>query len=305
MNSTPRDGEAAETPAVEFSHVSLSFDGRPALRDVSFRLGRGQMICITGASGSGKSLLLRLAIGFFKPDEGKIFIAGREIEQLGEDELLDIRGRMLGFVPQEESLFTGMSVYENAAYRLVEHGWKEDETERAAREALRFVGLEGDVDKLPEELSGGMRRRLEIARAFVGWPPIMLFDEPTSGLDPINEVQVLDLVIRARDLRGISSLLVTKQLRQIPYLATHRAVECEGGVVVREAAPPDAPDVRVLFLHKGEVAFFGTPEEFDANTTPAVTYVTHAQTAAPHASVGVADPWDRRRKPKRAMTGSR
>ena len=304
MSNTPRDYEAAETPAVEFSHVSLGFDGRAALRDVSFKLGHGQMICITGASGSGKSVLLRLAIGFMKPDRGQIFICGREIETLGEDELLDIRGRMLGFVAQEESLFTGMSVYENAAYRLEEHGWPEAEVGRAVRETLRFVGLEGDIDKLPEELSGGMRRRLEIARAFVGWPPLMLFDEPTSGLDPINEGQVLDLILRARDLRGISSLLVTKQMHQIPYLATHRAVEREGEVEVCEAAPPDAPDVRVLFLHKGEVAFLGTPEEFKANTSPAVTYMTQALSGAPHASVSVADPWDRRRKPKRVTTGA-
>lgn len=304
MNSRPRDKEAAETPAVEFSHVSLSFDGRPALRDVSFRLGRGQMICVTGASGSGKSVLLRLVIGFLKPDEGQIFIEGREIEQLGEDELLDIRGRTLGFVPQEESLFTGMSVYENAAYRLAEHGWPEDETERAAREALRFVGLESDIDKLPEELSGGMKRRLEIARAFVGWPPIMLFDEPTSGLDPLNEGQVLDLILRARDLRGISSLLVTKQLHEISYLATHRVAEREGTVEVREAAASKAPDVRVLFLHEGEVAFFGTPDEFFRDTSPAVTYMTRASDMTRRPGTYVADPWGSRRKPKPAMTRS-
>jgi phospholipid/cholesterol/gamma-HCH transport system ATP-binding protein len=275
----------------------MSFDGKAALRDVSFVLRRGQMICVTGASGSGKSVLLRLAIGFYKPDSGQIFVGGREIQGLGEDELLAIRGWLMGILFQEESLFTGLSVYENAAYRLAEHGWAEGECEAAVREALGFVGLEGDVDKLPEELSGGMRRRLEIARAFVGWPPIMLFDEPTSGLDPINEGQVLDLIIRARDLRGISSLLVTKQMHQIPYLARHRAVE--GGVRVREAGASEAPDVRVLFLHKGEVVFLGSPTEFSANKTPAVTYMTEARARAPHAHVNVADPWDKRRRPKR------
>lgn len=298
-NQPPHNG-SAETPAVEFRHVSLSFDGKAALRDVSFTLRRGQMICITGASGSGKSMLLRLAIGFFKPDAGQIFVGGREIEALGEDELLTIRGSLLGFVPQDESLFTGMSVYDNAAYRLVEHGRPEEEIDAAVREALRFVGLEGDIDKLPEELSGGMKRRLEIARAFVGWPPIMLFDEPTSGLDPLNEGQVLDLIIRARDLRGISSLLVTKQLHQIPYLARHHAVEEAGGVEIREAAGADAPDVRVLFLHEGEVAFFGTPDEFSECTSPAVTYLTKASADVPHAPVSVADPWSRKRRPKRA-----
>lgn len=298
MNSTPRSETSAEAPAVEFRHVSLSFDGSAALHDVSFTLRRGQMICVTGASGSGKSVLLRLAVGFHKPEEGQIFVGGREIQGLGEDELLAIRGWLMGIVFQEESLFTGMTVYENAAYRLAEHGWGEAETEQGVREALRFVGLEGDIDKLPEELSGGMRRRLEIARAFVGWPPIMLFDEPTSGLDPLNEGQVLDLVVRARDLRGISSILVTKQLHQIPYLAAHRAVEVAGGVEVCEAAPSEAPDVRVLFLHKGEVAFFGTPDEFQANTMPAVTYMTRASAEARPPGTYVADPWGRRRRPK-------
>jgi phospholipid/cholesterol/gamma-HCH transport system ATP-binding protein len=186
------------------------------------------------------------------------------------------------------------------AYRPEEHGWAEAETERAVREALRFVGLEEDMEKLPEELSGGMKRRLEIARAFVGWPPIMLFDEPTAGLDPLNEAQVLDLVIRARDLHGISSLVVTKQLHQIPYLAAHRAAEDAGGsVVIREAATTEAPDVKVMFLHKGRVAFFGTPGEFAANTSPEVLYMTRAGSDAHSAGV-VADPWDKRRRPRRA-----
>ena len=285
------EGAAAGIPAVEFRNVTISFDGRAVLRDVSFRLARGQMICITGAAASGKSVLLRLAIGLFKPDEGQIFINGREIETLGEDELLDIRGRLMGFVPQEESLFTGLNVYENVAYRPSEHRWPEDETDRAVREALRFVGLEEETDKLPEELSGGMRRRLEIARAFVGWPSIMLLDEPTAGLDPINSGQVLDLVIRARDLRGLSSLLVTKQLHQIPYLATHRAVEAAGGVEVREAAAAEAPDVRVFLLHEGVIAFAGTAQEFAASRLPAVTGLTQAWADRPHAPLNVADPW--------------
>ena len=300
MNNLPRGEEGAVAPALEFRHVSLSFDGKAALRDVSFVLRRGQMICVTGASGSGKSVLLRLAVGFYKPDAGQIFVGGREIQGLGEDELLAIRGWLMGILFQEESLFTGFSVYENAAYRLAEHGWAEGECEAAVREALGFVGLEGDVDKLPEELSGGMKRRLEIARAFVGWPPIMLFDEPTSGLDPLNEGQVLDLILRARDLRGISSLLVTKQLHEISYLAGHRAAEAaSGGVEVCEAEATQAPDVSVLFLHEGGVAFFGTPDEFFRDEDPAVTYMTEARAGAPHAHVKVADPWDKRRRPKR------
>ena len=272
MSQTPHNDEA-QHPAVEFRHVSLSFDGKKVLSDVSFILRRNQMICITGASGSGKSLLLRLAIGLTRPDEGQIFVNGREIETLDEDELLAIRGGLMGIVFQEDSLFTGLTVYENVAYRLAEHGWDESQTERAVREALRFVGLEGEMDRLPEELSGGMKRRLEIARALVGWPSIMLFDEPTAGLDPLNEGQVLDLIILARDVYNISSLFVTKQLHQIPYLATHRAVNEAGSHAVREAGDTQAPDLKVLFLEDGEISFFGTAREFAETTIPSVAYM--------------------------------
>jgi len=169
------------TAAIEFRNVSLSFDDHEVLQDVSFTLDRGEMIVLTGVSGSGKSLLLRLAMGLIKPDAGQIFIEGREIENLNEPELLNIRGGLMGMVFQEDSLFTGLSVYENAAYRLEEHGWSEDEVQRAVTEVLQFVGLDGEEAKLPEELSGGMKRRLEIARALIGWPRIMLFDEPTMS----------------------------------------------------------------------------------------------------------------------------
>jgi phospholipid/cholesterol/gamma-HCH transport system ATP-binding protein len=282
-------------PAVEFRNVTISFDGRAALRDVSFTLARGQMICVTGAAASGKSVLLRLAAGLLKPDEGRIFVGGREIETLDEEEMLDVRGRLMGFVSQEESLFTGLTVYENVAFRPAEHRWPEEEADRAVREALSFVGLEEEAEKLPEELSGGMRRRLEIARAVVGWPSIMLCDEPTSGLDPLNASQVLDLVIRARDLRGISSLVVTKQLHQIPYLAMRRAVETARDVEVREADEWDAPGVRVLLLHEGVIAFTGTAAEFAASRLPAVLSLTQAWADKPHAPLNVADPWGRAR----------
>src|SRR5215470_8767767 len=204
-----------QTPAIEFRNVFLSFDNHVVLKDVSFRLDRGEMIFLTGVSGSGKSVLLRLAIGLLKPDSGQIFINGREIEKLNESDLLAIRGGLMGMVFQEDSLFSGLPVYENAAYRLEEHGWSEEETDKAVREVLQFVGLEGEEEKFPEELSGGMKRRLEIARALIGWPRIMLFDEPTMSLDPMAALKVLDLVIRARDINQISSLYVTKKIHEI------------------------------------------------------------------------------------------
>lgn len=271
----PEETDALQSPAIEFRHVSLSLDERPVLRDVSFVLPHGEMIALTGPSGSGKSVLLHLAIGLILPDEGEIFIEGREIEHLSEDELLAIRGGLMGIVFQEDALFTGLTVYENAAYRLVEHKWPAAETERAVREVLQFVGLEEDLEKFPAELSGGMKRRLEIARALVGWPRVMLFDEPTSGLDPINAGQVLDLIIRARDVHRISSLFVTKELHEIPYLAYHYAAEGPAGAVeIYDARPGREPALKVMLLDEGQVAFQGSAAEFAASQLPAVRYMT-------------------------------
>ncbi len=267
--------------AIEFRHVSLSFDEVAALRDITFELRRGQMIIITGDSSSGKSVLLKLAMGLIRPDEGQILINGREIQRLGEDKLLAIRRDSMGLMFQEDALFSGMSTYDNTAYRLVEHGWSEEDTDRAVREILQFVGLEDDLEKLPEELSGGMKRRLEFARAVVGWPSILLFDEPTAGLDPINAKQVLDLIISARDLRKISSLCVTKALREIPYLAFHRAALDETGrAKIATTDWQHRPDGKVMLLQRGEIAFFGEPEEFQTSVLPAVIHMTHPEREA-------------------------
>ena len=295
-----------QSPAIEFRHVSISFNDKPALDDVSFRLERGRMICITGVSGSGMSVLLQLAAGLLRPDEGQIFVKGREIEGLDEQELLALRSAALGMVFQEQALFTGMSVYDNAAYRLDEHNWPEDDIERAVNEILTFVGLEEEIEKLPEELSIGMRRRLEFARALVGWPEIMLFDEATSGLDPLNARAILDLVIRARDIHKISSLYVTKELHEIPYLAHQYAVEApSGGVVIRSTA--DVPDERsrlemiekvsVMVLEAGRVVFSGKPSEFESSELPAVIRLTHPAPSAPSSGTYIPDPWSHSKKP--------
>src|SRR5689334_10640206 len=175
--------ETNSMPAIEFRQVSLSFDEQRVLNDINFKLRRGEMIFITGESGAGKSVLLRLAIALEHPDSGQVLIEGLDVGPLDEVELLDLRGARMGIVFQEDSLFTGLNVYENVAYRLEEHSVPEAETDKAVMEVLRFVGLDQDAEKLPAQLSGGMRRRLEIARALIGWPSIMLFDEPASGLD--------------------------------------------------------------------------------------------------------------------------
>jgi phospholipid/cholesterol/gamma-HCH transport system ATP-binding protein len=285
-------------PAIEFRNVSLSFDDNPVLTDVSFQLERGEMIFLTGVSGSGKSVLLRLAVGLLKPDAGQIFIEGREIETLDETDLLAIRGGLMGIVFQEDSLFSWLSVYDNVAYRPQEHGWDEESIEKAVTEVLQFVGLQGEEQKLPEELSGGMKRRLEIARALIGWPSIMLYDEPTMSLDPIVAIQVLDLVIRARDINNISSMYVTKKIHEIPHLAQLIASSTEGGEITIAAAPPDKlPRTRVIVLEQGRIAFNGTVEELQNSDLPAIkelmTLDGHDHSKDPY----FVDPWDKRRHP--------
>lgn len=264
-------------PAIEFRNVFLSFDDHEVLHDISFTLDPGEMILLTGVSGSGKSLLLRLAMGLIKPDSGQIFIEGQEIENLNEPELLNIRGGLMGIVFQEDSLFTGLRVYENAAYRLEEHGWSEDEIQRAVTEVLRFVGLDGEEAKLPEELSGGMKRRLEIARALIGWPRIMLFDEPTMSLDPLAALKVLDLIIRARNVNHISSLYVTKKIYELDYLAN--------------------PKTTVMVLENGRIVFRGSVEEFKTSELTAIKELAmldhHDHSRDPY----FIDPWDKHRRP--------
>ncbi len=290
--------ETNNIPAIEFRGVSLSFDEKRVLSDINFKLERGEMIFITGGSGSGKSVLLRLAIALEHPDSGQVLIEGQDVGLLSEVELLDLRGSRMGIVFQEDSLFTGLSVYDNVAYRLVEHGVKDDETEKSVMEVLRFVGLDQDSEKLPAELSGGMRRRLEIARALIGWPSIMLFDEPASGLDPLTAIQVLDLIVRARDVYGISSLYVTKKLDEIPYLATHRAIQSSSGVIIEDATSKTAPRTRVMVLDEGRIAFTGSVAEFETNPLRAVARLTHADNGTEISDFPVADPWDKTRRPR-------
>jgi phospholipid/cholesterol/gamma-HCH transport system ATP-binding protein len=291
--------ERAGTFALEFRNVSMSFDDKRALTDISFQLKHGEMIAVTGVASSGKSVLLRVAIGLIRADEGQVLIEGREIQGLDEEEIMEIRSRLMGMVFQEQALFTSMSVYDNAAYRLVEHNWPEDEIERAVDEILRFVGLEKDEDKLPEELSVGMGQRLEFARAVVGWPKIMLFDEPTAGLDPINNRTLLDLIIRARDVHDISALFVTKDLKEIPYIASRVAVEGEAGsVMIRKIDGEPAKPMRVMLLEEGRIAFMGTPDEFQSSTIPAALRMTHPDAGRRTTNESVADPWSKKRRPK-------
>jgi phospholipid/cholesterol/gamma-HCH transport system ATP-binding protein len=292
------DTETKNDPVVEFRNVSLSFDEKRVLSDLNFQLERGEMLFITGESGSGKSVLLRLAIALDHPDSGEVLIEGRDAGPLTEVELLKLRGERMGIVFQEDSLFTSLSVYENVAFRLVEHGVAEAEVGRQVTEVLKFVGLYQDAQKLPYELSGGMRRRLEIARALVGWPSIMLFDEPASGLDPLTSAQVLDLIICARDIYGISSIYVTKKLDEISYLATHRAINRDGPVIVEVVDEQISPRMRVFVLRRGEIVFRGSVAEFENSTMPEVTRLTKAENGTAYSDFAPTDPWDKRRQPR-------
>jgi len=285
-------------PAIEFRNVYLSFEDHVVLKNINFTLAEEEMLVLTGVSGSGKSLLLRLAMSLLKPDSGQIFVNGQEIEKLDESDLLAIRGGSMGMVFQEDSLFTGLRVYENVAYRLEEHDWAEEEIEKAVSEVLQFVGLDGEEEKFPEELSGGMKRRLEIARALVGWPRIMLFDEPTMSLDPLAAVKVLDLIIRARDINHISSLYVTKKTYELDYLARFRAErDADGNIRVTEAPATNLPNTRVMVLDAGSIVFDGSVADFAKSDLPEIkeliTLESHDHSKDPY----FPDPWDKRRHP--------
>lgn len=287
----------AQAPAVEFRHVSLSFDSQLVLNDVSFTLEPGEMILLTGVSGSGKSVLLRLAIGLLKADSGQILIGGKEIQEMDEADLLAVRGGLMGIVFQEDALFTGLTVYENAAYRLEEHDWPEDNIEKAVTEVLNFVGLDGEEQKYPEELSGGMKRRLEIARALIGWPSIMLFDEPTMSLDPLAAAKVMDLVIRARDVNHISSLYVTKKIHEFDYLANFQAEIVEDEVKIVEASATALPKTKIMVLNEGRIVFSGSVRDFKTSELQAIKDLValdgHEHSKDPYFE----DPWDKRRRP--------
>ncbi|HSB27678.1 MAG TPA: ATP-binding cassette domain-containing protein [Pyrinomonadaceae bacterium] len=296
MTSENRNNDIS--PALEFRSVSLSFDDKQALNNVSFKLPKGEMLLLTGESGSGKSVLLRLAIGLMKPDSGQIFIAGREIEDMDESELLAIRGGLMGMVFQEESLFSGLSVYENAAYRLEEHGWKESDIDKAVNEVLNYVGLESDAEKLPGQLSGGMKRRLEIARALIGWPAIMLFDEPTNSLDPIVAAQVLNLIMRARDINRISSIYVTKKTQEISYLAKFTArPSSDDGVTIDAADEESLSRTTIMVLDSGTVAFHGSAASFETSDIPSVKRLLSLEGHEHSTDPYFYDPWDRSRQP--------
>ncbi|PYV12727.1 MAG: organic solvent resistance ABC transporter ATP-binding protein [Acidobacteria bacterium] len=265
LSLSPTPGPArSHEPAIEVSHVGISFEDKLVLLDVSFQVGRGETLVLLGVTGSGKSVLLKLLLGLLKPDSGRILIEGQDLVPLSENELSLVRRRM-GIVFQEGALFDSLSVYENVAYRLREERERDEEKiECRVREVLRFVELEDAIDKMPAELSGGMRRRVSVARAIISNPLIMFYDSPTAGLDPVTAHAINVLIAKLRDTQGVSSIVVTHRLQDAFVLSNYVfSPEKQGLVAARTDGRSGRIDpTRFLVLRDGKVYFHGTREEF-------------------------------------------
>jgi phospholipid/cholesterol/gamma-HCH transport system ATP-binding protein len=259
---TPTDDIQRVTPAIEFKDVHLFFDDKVILDGISFVVRRGETKVVLGGSGGGKSTIIKLILGLLKPDGGQIIIDGEDITDYDEPEMMRVRTK-IGMVFQEGALFDSLSVYENVAYRLHEAGVAEAEVEHEVRRMLRFVDLEEAIDKMPIELSGGMRRRVGIARALIGNPSIVLFDEPTAGLDPPTARTICELAIKLRDLEDASSIFVTHEMNNVEYLSSEYAVVDENGDINFEVEGEKLCliNTEVIMLREGKIIFSGNEEE--------------------------------------------
>jgi phospholipid/cholesterol/gamma-HCH transport system ATP-binding protein len=259
----PRD---PNTPIVVFEDVSIAFDQNEVLQNISFKVMPGESRIVLGPAGVGKSVLLKLANGLLLPDSGKIFVFGQEIDAMPERDLFAFRDH-IGMVFQEGALFDSMTVRDNVAYRLIEEHASAEEIDRRVREVLRFVELEQTIDRFPSELSGGMRRRVAIARAIVGKPDLLLYDSPTGGLDPITSTTIIELVVKQRDVFHTSSLLVTHRLQDAFTMATHRFDPEQNKMVPLPKGQLD-PQTTFLLLHDRRIVFDGTTQELVHSTDP-------------------------------------
>jgi len=254
-------------PAIEFRDVVLFFDDRVILNKLSFKVMKGETKIILGGSGGGKSTIIKLVLGLLKPDSGRILVDGEDITDYNEEQMMGVR-KNIGMVFQEGALFDSLSVYDNVAYRLHEQGVPEEEVEPEVRRMLRFVNLEDAIDKMPIELSGGMRRRVGIARALIGDPKIVLFDEPTAGLDPPTARTICELAMKLRDLEDVSSIFVTHEMNNLHYICSEYAVVDDEGKVVfeREGERLCLINSKVMMMREGNVIFSGTHESLQRST---------------------------------------
>jgi phospholipid/cholesterol/gamma-HCH transport system ATP-binding protein len=271
MFSTKRSPELEEalgpgSPIVVFDRVSLAFDDKVILRDVSFTLITGHTKIFLGASGAGKSTILKLILGLLHPDSGVIWVNGERVDQMSELQLMKVRTD-LGMVFQEGALFDSLTVAENVGYKLYEESdMPLADVRQRVEEVLGFVGLAEHIDKMPSELSGGQRRRVAIARAMAFKPRILLYDEPTTGLDPITANTIDDEIIKLRDLENVSSIVVTHQLRDAFRIATHEATrDAQGGIHIIDADPDKSEEAEFIMLKDGGIAFEGHAAELRAS----------------------------------------
>jgi phospholipid/cholesterol/gamma-HCH transport system ATP-binding protein len=250
--------------AIEFDDGSIAFDEKVVLKNVSFRLSHGETKAIFGVAGSGKSTLLKLAVGLLPADSGKITVLGEKVTSMTEQQLFELR-RRVGIVFQESALFDSLKVYENVAFRLMEEGVAMDEVEHRVREVLRFVELERTYDMFPSELSGGMRRRVAIARAIITQPEVILYDSPTGGLDPVTSNTIVELIMKQRDVYKTSALLVTHRLQDAFTMATHQFdPKTNQMIALPKGRLCDVP-MSFLILRDHEVIFDGDAHQLAAS----------------------------------------
>jgi phospholipid/cholesterol/gamma-HCH transport system ATP-binding protein len=258
---------------IEFRNVHKSFDDEPVLKDVSFTIKRGETKIILGGSGSGKSTILKLILGLIRPDFGQILVEGRDITQMTERALVSVR-RDIGMVFQEGALFDSLSVRENVGYRLYEEGRVDNpEVDAAVAQLLGFVGLEEAIDKMPAELSGGMKRRVGIARALVGTPKVVLYDEPTAGLDPITKRVIVELMIKLRDTEGVTSVFVTHDLQAASIMATEYASKGPDGHIEYKRGG-ESLDINFIMLQNAQICFEGSYQALMNSTLPYIRTFT-------------------------------
>jgi phospholipid/cholesterol/gamma-HCH transport system ATP-binding protein len=251
--------------AVVFNRVSFAFDEHIVLRDVSFSMAKGSMRFLLGASGSGKSIVLKLILGLLRPDSGTIFVNEQRIDDMNEGELLRMRAD-LGMLFQETALFDSLTVAENVGYRLYEEtDMPVDQVRARVEEVLGFIGLGEFIDRLPSQLSGGQRRRVAIARAMASRPHLLLFDDPTTGLDPIIATTVDDEIVKLRDLEHVTSVVVTHQIRDAFYIATHEAVRTTDGLRIVSADEGQTANAEFMVLHDGQIQFEGSAADLLAS----------------------------------------
>src|SRR5271170_3567095 len=242
--------------AIEFDNVAIAFDDKVVLDGISFQLAHGETKALFGVAGSGKSTLLKLAIGLLRPDSGRIYVLGEEVTRMTEQELFELR-RRVGIVFQESALFDSLKVYENVAFRLMEEKIPFDEIELRVRESLRFVELERTYDMFPSELSGGMRRRVAIARAIISHPEVLLYDSPTGGLDPVTSNTIVELIMKQRDVYKTSALLVTHRLQDAFTMATHQFDQATNRMVALPKGQYCDVKMSFLILRDSKVIFDG------------------------------------------------